>query len=110
MLLQRVARGADKMSAREALWIATRGGAEVLGRDDCGQIAVGKRADIAMWDLTTIDSAGSWDPAALLLAGPTKVKNLFVEGHQVVRDGFVTTIDLPRVVEQQNRLATAFAR
>lgn len=110
MLLQRVAHGADKMSAREALWIATRGGAEVLGRDDCGQIAVGKRADIAMWDLTTIDSAGSWDPAALLLAGPTKVKNLFVEGHQVVRDGFVTTIDLPRVVEQQNRLATALAR
>ena len=45
------------------------------------------------------------DPAALLLAGPTKVRDLFVEGRQVVRDGQMATIDLPRVIEQQNRLA-----
>ncbi|MAM62654.1 8-oxoguanine deaminase [Maritimibacter sp. UBA3975] len=109
MLLQRVAHGADKMSAREALRIATRGGAEVLGRHDCGQIAVGKRADIAIWDLAGIESAGSWDPAALLLAGPTRVKHLFVEGRQVVRDGQVTTIDLARVISTQNRLAAALA-
>lgn len=107
MLLQRVANGANAMSAREALFIATRGGAEVLGRPDCGQIAVGKRADIAMWDVSGIDSAGSWDPAALLLAGPTRVKHLLVEGRQIVRDGHVTTIDLPRVVERQNALARA---
>lgn len=105
MLLQRVVRGADAMSAREALEIATRGGAEVLGREDCGQIAVGKRADIAIWDVSGIESAGSWDPAALLLAGPTQVKHLFVEGRQVVRDGHITTIDLPRVIERQNALA-----
>ncbi|MDA5093391.1 8-oxoguanine deaminase [Aliiroseovarius sp. KMU-50] len=105
MLLQRVALGADKMSAREALRLATRGGAEVLGRHDCGQIAVGKRADIAIWDLSSIESAGSWDPAALLLAGPRRVRDLFVEGRQVVRDGMVTTVDLPRLVEHQNQLA-----
>ncbi|MFC2969696.1 8-oxoguanine deaminase [Acidimangrovimonas pyrenivorans] len=105
MLLQRVANGADAMSAREALWIATRGGAEVLGRDDCGQLAPGMRADIAVWDVSGIESAGSWDPAALLLAGPTRVRDLFVEGRQVVRDGQVTTIDLPRVIERQNALA-----
>ncbi len=109
MLLQRVARGADAMSAREALEIATRGGAAVLGRDDCGQIAVGKRADLAIWDVSGIESAGSWDPAALLLAGPTRVRDLFVEGRQVVRDGHVITIDLPVVIEQQNRLARALA-
>jgi cytosine/adenosine deaminase-related metal-dependent hydrolase len=80
MLLQRVARGADAMSAREALEIATRGGAEVLGRDDCGQIAEGKRADIAVWDVSGVESAGSWDPAAILLAGPSRVRDLFVEG------------------------------
>lgn len=107
MLLQRVSRGADAMSAREALEIATRGGADVLGRPDCGRLAPGKRADIALWDVTGIDSAGSWDPAALLLAGPTKVKHLFVEGRQVVRDGHIATIDLPRVIERQNRLARA---
>ena len=105
MLLQRVANGANAMSAREALFIATRGGADVLGRPDCGQIAVGKRADIAIWDVTGVESAGSWDPAALLMAGPTRVKHLLVEGRQVVRDGHVTTIDLPRVIERQTALA-----
>ncbi|GGC04994.1 8-oxoguanine deaminase [Marivita lacus] len=105
MLLQRVANGANAMSAREALFIVTRGGADVLGRPDCGQIAVGKRADIAIWDVTGVESAGSWDPAALLLAGPTRVKHLLVEGRQVVRDGHVTTIDLPRVIERQTALA-----
>ena len=107
MLLQRVANGADAMSAREALEIATRGGADVLGRDDCGRLAVGKRADIAVWDVSGIESAGSWVPAALLLAGPTRVKHLFVEGRQVVRDGQMATVDLPKVIERQNQLALA---
>ncbi len=105
MLLQRVARGADAMSAREALEIATRGGADVLGRPDTGRLVPGKRADIAIWDVSGVESAGSWDPAALLLAGPTQVRHLFVEGRQVVRDFHVTTIDLPRVLEDQRRLA-----
>lgn len=106
MLLQRVANGADAMSAREALEIATRGGATVLGRNDCGQIAVGKRADIAIWDVSGVESAGSWDPAAILLAGPTRVRDLFVEGRQVVRDGAVITIDLPSILRQQHLLVT----
>jgi cytosine/adenosine deaminase-related metal-dependent hydrolase len=109
MLLQRVALGADAMSAREALRIATRGGAEVLGRHDCGQIAVGKRADLALWDVTGIDSAGSWDPAALLLAGPTRVKHLLVEGRQIVRDGRIVSFDLEKAIEQQNRMALELA-
>jgi cytosine/adenosine deaminase-related metal-dependent hydrolase len=109
MLLQRVALGADAMSAREALEIATRGGADVLGRPDCGRLAVGKRADIALWDITGIDSAGSWDPAALVLAGPTRVRHLFVEGRQVVRDGQIATVDMPRVIERQNAIARSLA-
>ncbi len=107
MLLQRVAQGADAMSAREALEIATRGGADVLNRPDCGRLAPGKRADIAVWDVSGIESAGSWDSAALLLAGPAKVKHLFVDGRQVVRDGQVVTIDLPQAIERQNQLALA---
>ena len=109
MLLQRVALGADAMSAREALEIATRGGADVLGRPDCGRLAVGKRADIALWDITGIDSAGSWDPAALVLAGPTRVRHLFVEGRQVVREGQIATLDMPRVIERQNAIARSLA-
>ncbi len=105
MLLQRVASGADAMSAREALEIATRGGAEVLGRPECGRIAVGARADIAIWDISGIEAAGSWDPAALLLAGPTTVRDLIVEGRQIVRDGQVVTLDMGRLVTRQNRMA-----
>ena len=107
MLLQRVAGGADKMSAREALEIATLGGARVLGRGDCGSLEVGKRADVALWDVSGIEAAGSWDPVAILLAGPARVKHLFVEGRQVVGDGRMLTIDLDAVVARQNRLARA---
>ena len=110
MLLQRVALGADKMSAREALEIATRGGADVLGRPDCGRLAVGKRADIAIWDVSGVESAGSWDPAALVLAGPTRVRDLLVEGRRVVREGQVATVDLPLVLEDQRRLAHRLAQ
>lgn len=109
MLLQRVSRGADAMSPREALYLATRGGAEVLGRADLGQIVPGLRADLALWDVSGMESAGSWDPAALLLAGPTRVRHLFVEGRQVVRDGTLVTLDLPRLLERQNALARALA-
>jgi len=109
MLLQRVARGADAMSPRAALELATRGGADVLGRPDCGRLMPGKRADVAIWDVSGVHSAGSWDPAALLLAGPTAVRDLFVEGRQVVRDGHVTTIDLAAQVARQNELAKGLA-
>lgn len=105
MLLQRVAQGADAMSAYEALEIATRGGADVLGRPDCGRLAQGKRADLAIWDVSGVTSSGSWDPAALLLAGPTQVKHLLVEGRQVIKDGVVTTLDLPRLLEHHHSLA-----
>ncbi|WP_299024494.1 8-oxoguanine deaminase [uncultured Sulfitobacter sp.] len=105
MLLQRVALGADAMSAREALEIATRGGADVLGRPDCGRLAVGKRADIAVWDVTGVQSAGSWDPAALLLAGPTTVRDLFVEGRVVVQDGQMTTTDMAELLARQRQMA-----
>jgi cytosine/adenosine deaminase-related metal-dependent hydrolase len=78
----------------------------VLGRDDCGALVPGMRADVAVWDMGGVESAGAWDPvAALLLCGPARVRDLFVEGKQVVRDGGMVTIDLPRVVERQNRLA-----
>jgi len=110
MLLQRVARGADAMSAREALEIATLGGARVLGRPDCGSLEPGKRADIAIWDIRGVEAAGAWDPvAALILCGPTRVRDLFVEGRRVVREGQMATIDLPRVIERQNALARRLA-
>ena len=110
MLLQRVQNGADSMSARETLEIATLGGAKVLGRGDLGSLEIGKRADIAIWDVSGLEAAGNWDPvAALVLCGPFNVRDLIVEGKQVVRDGQISGIDLPRQVETQNRLAARLA-
>ena len=109
MLLQRLASGAGAMSAREAIWIATRGGAAVLGRDDIGRIAVGCRADIAVWDVSGIESAGSWDPAALCLAGPRRVRDLFVEGRRIVADSRFLPLDAVALAGRARRLAEGLA-
>ena len=97
------------MSAREALEIATRGGAEVLGRGaELGSIEPGKRADLAIWDVSGIEAAGAWDPvAALVLCGPFQVRDLLVEGRPVVRDGRLAGLDLGAVLE---RAAARLAR
>jgi cytosine/adenosine deaminase-related metal-dependent hydrolase len=111
LLLQRVMFGADAMAAREALEIATLGGATVLGRGDCGALKPGMRADIAVWDVSGIEAAGSWDPvASLILCGPTRVRDLLVEGRFVVRSGQLVTLELPKVIAQQNRLALRLAQ
>ena len=104
MLLQRVSKGADAMSAMDALELATRGGADILGRPECGRIQIGARGDLAIWDISGIDSAGSWDPAALLLAGPKKVKHLVVEGRIIVCDGNIVTVKMSEVLSETKRL------
>jgi cytosine/adenosine deaminase-related metal-dependent hydrolase len=102
LLLQRVRNGANAMSARETLEIATRGGAEVLGRGaELGVIAPGRRADLAIWDVSGLGAAGAWDPvAALVLCGPFGVRDLIVEGRRVVAEGRLTGLDLGSVLEQ----------
>jgi cytosine/adenosine deaminase-related metal-dependent hydrolase len=109
MLLQRVALGADAMSAREALEIATLGGATVLGRaDHLGSLEPGKRGDLAIWSRDALPGAGAWDPvAALVLCGPHRVRHLIVEGRQVVRDGSPCGID---PIALADRAARAVAR
>jgi cytosine/adenosine deaminase-related metal-dependent hydrolase len=104
MLMQRAMHGAYAMEAREALWIATRGGAQVLGRDDCGSIEVGKRADLAIWDMRTMSSTGAWDlVAALALSPPTRVRDLFVEGRGVVRGGHLASADSEAIITDAER-------
>ena len=103
MLLQRVVVGADAMSAREALEIATVGGATTLGRDDIGRIKPGYRADIAVWDVSGLESAGSWDPAALMLAGPRQVRDLYVEGRRIVEHGRCVTLDAEKATAEARR-------
>ena len=67
MLVARLQGGAAAMGAREALEIATLGGARVLGRSDIGALEPGKRADIVLWDVSELPSAGQWDPVAALI-------------------------------------------
>ena len=107
LLLQRVGFGATAMAAREVLEMATLGGARVLGRDDIGALAPGMAADFVSLPLTDIGLAGAQqDPlAALLFCQVPRVQHSVVNGRVVVRDGQLTTLDLPRLVEKHNRLA-----
>lgn len=89
MLVARGRGGPGAMSPRAALRLATRGGAACLGRDDIGSIEPGKRADIALFGVDDLGSAGAEaDPVGgLLLTWPRRVRQLLVEGRPVVRDG-----------------------
>ena len=105
MLLQRAKFGATAMAAREALEIATLGGAGVLGRTgEIGSIETGKRADIAIWDVSVLAAAGAWDPvSALVFCGPFPVRDLLVEGREVVRGGMLKTVEPAAVAEAARR-------
>ncbi len=115
MLLQRVAHGPEKgpsaLTARETLEIATLGGAQVLNRDDIGALAPGMAADIVGIPLNEIGLTGAHhDPlAALLFCHVPRVALNVVNGRVVVRDGELTTLELPRLIERHNRLAAELA-
>lgn len=107
LLLQRVGFGPEALTAREALEIATVGGAKNLNRDDIGSLAPGMMADIAVFNLNNIGLAGAQhDPlAALVFCNPGKVAYNIINGRIVVENGKVVTVDMPLVIEQHNRLA-----
>ncbi len=87
--------GAGAMSAREALRVATRGGADCLGRDDVGSLQAGKRADVALFGVEGLEHAGAdADPvAAVVHCSPQRVRHLFVEGRAVVRNARLVGAD-----------------
>ncbi|MBN1954907.1 MAG: 8-oxoguanine deaminase [Anaerolineae bacterium] len=107
LLLQRVTGNPAGLSAREALRLSTRGGAAVLGRDDVGQLAPGKAADLVGLRLERLDYAGALhDPlAATVFCAPQRVDLAVINGRVVVEGGRLLTIDLGPVVERHNRIA-----
>ena len=107
-LLARVAaQDASAMTARQALELATIGGARVLGRDDIGCLAPGMTADFIAVDLDRPTLAGARHDvvAALVLCKTDGVDYSYINGRRVVDQGRLTTVDLPVLVEQTNRLA-----
>ncbi|VVD73780.1 8-oxoguanine deaminase [Pandoraea capi] len=111
LLLQRVGFGPSAMTAREALEIATVGGARVLGRDDIGVLAEGMAADFVAFDTRGVGMAGGLhDPvAALVFCNPGQAAYSVVNGRVVVREGRLETLDLPSLVTRHNVLARQLA-
>jgi 8-oxoguanine deaminase len=107
MLLQRVHGGPSALTARDVLTMATRGGAQVLNRSDLGQIAKGKAADLAVFDLNQIAFAGAQhDPvAALVFCQTVPAAYTIVNGKVLVRQGRLAGVDLQSLLTQHNRWA-----
>ena len=107
MLLQRVNSKASSMTAREALKVATRGGASVLNRDDIGVLAPGYAADITAFKRNNVDFSGSdWDPvASLVFCGPGKANYTIVNGKIIVSEGQLTTIPMEKLIHEHNKLS-----
>jgi 8-oxoguanine deaminase len=122
LLLARVGRSLDpygcdhgpsEMTARDMLSIATRGGAEVLGRADIGHLAPGMCADLALFDLRTLAFAGGavHDPVgSLLLCGSGQTAYTVVNGRVVVDQGRLATVELEPLLERHNALARDLAQ
>lgn len=106
MLLQRVGGNPAALTARDALRLATRGGARVLGRSDIGALAPGMAADFCVWPLDTVEMAGAdWDPVAgLVLCGPVKPRAVYVGGRPVVADYRLQTADTAALVARHRTL------
>ena len=111
LLLQRVLGGAEALRSAEALEMATRAGARVLGRDDIGALEPGRAADLAGFRLDHLGYAGAHDPvAALLLCQPPNADWVAVGGETRVRGGEILGLDLPRLVARHNELAQEMVR
>ena len=112
MLLQRVTGNPGALSAREALELATLGGASVLRRDDIGSLAPGKAADLIAINLNRLDYAGALhDPvAATVFCTPQRVDFSMINGRVVVQEGQLTTLNIGPIIERHNAIARAMVR
>jgi len=110
LLVARGRGGGEAMTAREALRLATRGGAEVLRRDDIGSLETGKQADLALWRTDGLELGGADDlVAGLVLSGPHRVDRLVVGGEDVVADGALVRADEAEIARAHRAEARRFA-
>lgn len=110
LLVARGRGGGEAMTVRDALRLATRGGAEVLRRDDIGSLEPGKQADLAIWRTDGLSLGGAEDlVAGLVLSGPHRVDRLVVGGEDVVRGGALVRADESEIARAHRVQATRFA-
>lgn len=109
MLLQRVTKGAGALSARQALEMATLGGAAVLGRDDIGALSPGMAADLIAFDLRQVGLAGAQaDPlAALVFCQPQGVDLSIINGRIVIEQGRLVDVDVIELAARHNAISRA---
>jgi cytosine/adenosine deaminase-related metal-dependent hydrolase len=94
------------MTAREALYLGTRGGANVLGRKDIGSLEVGKCADLFAVNLSQLGFAGMHDPVSAIVFGqPVRVDYTMVNGKFIVKEGQLVTVDEGKLIERHNKVA-----
>jgi cytosine/adenosine deaminase-related metal-dependent hydrolase len=106
LLVARGRGGGTALTAREALRLGTRGGAEVLRRDDIGSLEAGKRADLAIWRTDGLEFGGADDLVAnLVLSGPHRVDRLVVGGADVVRGGALVRAREQEIAAEQRKQA-----
>jgi cytosine/adenosine deaminase-related metal-dependent hydrolase len=109
LLVARARGGPGAMTVRDALRLGTRGGASVLGRDDIGALARGKRADFAVWRTDGLELGGVDDAVAgLVFAGPHRVDRLYIGGREIVQDGHLVTADEEEIAREHRRHAERF--
>ena len=105
-LLQRSRYGVGKVSHKDALRWATKGSAACTGRDDIGEIAVGKMADLALFRLDELRFSGAGDPlAALVLCGAHRADRVMVGGRWLVEDGEIPGLDVPALISRHSAAA-----
>jgi 8-oxoguanine deaminase len=108
LLIGRLRYGADEMTHFKALNMATKGSAGCLGRDDIGEIAVGKQADLALFKLDEPRFSGAGDPlAALLLCGAHRADHVMVGGNWRVKNGEIIGLDLEALMAAHSTAAKA---
>ncbi|MFH1415238.1 MAG: 8-oxoguanine deaminase [Elusimicrobiota bacterium] len=113
LLSARIKSGVESMSAKDVLYMATRGGARVLGRNDIGSIEEGKAADVAVFNMNRIEYAGAESdyPAALVFAGACHIADtVIVNGRIRVRDSKLVDVDSVELTEEANRVSRNLRR
>ena len=110
LLIGRLRYGAGTVTHQSVLRLATRGGADLLGRPELGELRPGAAADVALFDLDELRFSGHGDPlAALVLCGASRGSDLMVAGVWRVRDGELLDIDLDALMHEHRRIAGSLA-